>query len=84
MTSTEILSLCLDRFNEQDYRRIKKLLQFSDSVKFALAPANDDDNKVYLFDSFAPCLALIRAFSIKESPSSIGSLILRSVRENNL
>ena len=47
MTSSEILRLCHDRFNEQDYRRIKKCLNFSDSVKFAKAPASADDNQQY-------------------------------------
>tara|TARA_B100000131_G_scaffold25897_1_gene24728 strand:+ start:1929 stop:2918 length:990 start_codon:yes stop_codon:yes gene_type:complete len=58
MTSTEILALCLDRFNEQDYRRIKKLLHFSDSVKFALAPASDDDNQLY-YDKAVDCIQAI-------------------------
>ena len=69
MTSTEILSLCLDRFNEQDYRRIKKLLQFSDSVKFALAPANDDDNKLY-YDKAVDC---IQSIHDSQTPSTNAS-----------
>tara|TARA_B100000427_G_scaffold238209_1_gene201144 strand:+ start:14440 stop:15423 length:984 start_codon:yes stop_codon:yes gene_type:complete len=58
MTSFEILSLCHNRFNEQDYRRIKKLLNFSDSVKFAQFPANDDDNHLY-YQKAIECLQLI-------------------------
>ena len=38
----------------------------------------------YFFDSLAPCLAFMRAFSRKELPSSTASSIPRSVNEKIL
>ncbi|MBH37708.1 hypothetical protein CL658_01610 [bacterium] len=69
MTSYEMLTLCYDRFNEQDYRRIKKVLNFSDSVKFAKNPASDDDNQLY-YQKALDCIQSIHVTQSKEVISS--------------
>ncbi|RAP27387.1 hypothetical protein DID78_06220 [Candidatus Marinamargulisbacteria bacterium SCGC AG-343-D04] len=48
MTSYEIKQLVTNRLNEQDYRRLKHVLDFSDAIKFAQqVPSLKDSQDVY-------------------------------------
>lgn len=48
LTSIEIYTLAKEKVNEQDFRRLKTLLSFSDKVKFATYIPSDQENKELL------------------------------------
>jgi hypothetical protein len=48
LTSIEIYELTKEKINEQDFRRLKALLSFSDKVKFATYVPSENENKEFL------------------------------------
>ncbi|MBI59969.1 hypothetical protein CL657_01975 [bacterium] len=75
MTSFEVLNLCYDRFNEQDYRRLKKILNFSDSVKFAQFLASDEDNTLYYQKALECIESLHQSFSKKSTDTPLPHVV---------
>ena len=75
MTSFEVLNLCHDRFNEQDYRRLKKILNFSDSVKFAQFLASDEDNTLYYQKALECIESIHQSFSKKSTDTSLPHVV---------
>ena len=48
LTSIEIFSIAKKQLNEQDLRRLKNILSFSDQVKFAKYIPEENENKEFL------------------------------------